>query len=84
MAALDFEVHLDIDEIVEMLKEKGWRPVKHGRWEPWDLTWGRSIYYCTSCCHGCEVPTEMEKPIYDYCPNCGAKMDEEDGHDDHL
>lgn len=52
-------------------------PVKHGRWKPFDLTWGRSIYYCTSCGDGCEVPTEMEKPIYEFCPNCGAYMMDE-------
>lgn len=50
-------------------------PVKHGRWKPWDLTWGRSVYYCTSCGEAGEVPTEMGKPIYAYCPNCGARMD---------
>lgn len=51
-------------------------PAKHGRWKPFDLTWGRSIYYCTSCGGAGEVPTEMGKPIYEYCPYCGAKMDE--------
>ena len=51
-------------------------PVKHGKWKPFDLTWGRSVYACTSCGEAFEVPTEMGKPIYGYCPNCGAKMDE--------
>ena len=50
-------------------------PVKHGEWEPFDLTWGRSVYACSSCRDAMEVPTEMGRPIYDYCPNCGAKMD---------
>lgn len=59
-------------------------PVKHGRWKPFDLTWGRSVYYCTSCGEAGEVPTEMGKPIYEFCPYCGAKMDKEDDHDDHL
>ena len=44
--------------------------VKHGRWE--DNYVGDSIegLYCTECGEicGCE---------FDYCPNCGAKMDEE-------
>lgn len=49
---------------------------KHGRWKAWDLTWGRSIYVCTSCGDAMEVPTENGKPIFNYCPYCGARMDE--------
>lgn len=51
--------------------------VRHGRWKPFDLTWGRSIYSCTACENAFEVPTEMGKPIYEYCPNCGARMEGE-------
>lgn len=56
-----------------------WRdaePVKYGRWEPFDLTWGRSVYACSHCREAFEVPTEGGKPIYNRCPNCGAIMDE--------
>ena len=49
---------------------------RHGRWKPFDLTWGRSVYACTSCGEALEVPTECGKPMYEFCPNCGAKMDE--------
>ena len=52
--------------------------VKHGRWEPFDLTWGRSVYACTSCGEAFEVPTECGKPMYAFCPYCGARMDEVD------
>lgn len=48
--------------------------VKCGQWKPFDLTWGRSIYACTSCGEAFEVPTEGDKPMYDYCPYCGARM----------
>lgn len=48
-----------------------------GRWKPFDLTWGRSIYACSVCGQGVDVPTEMGTPIYRYCPNCGADMREE-------
>ena len=54
-----------------------WRdaePVKYGRWEPLDLTWGRSVYACSHCGEAFEVPTENGKPIYNRCPNCAAKM----------
>ena len=50
--------------------------VVHGEWKPFDLKWGRSIWYCTACEEGVEVPCDIwtHKPIYNYCPNCGAKM----------
>lgn len=52
--------------------------VRHGRWKPFDLTWGRSVYACTSCGEALEVPTDFVcgKPMYEFCPYCGAKMDE--------
>ena len=50
---------------------------KSGEWKPFDLTYGRSIYYCTACEHSTEVPTSMDEPLYKYCPNCGAKMENE-------
>lgn len=49
--------------------------VRRGRWKPFDLTWGRSVYACTSCGEAFEVPTECGKPMYEFCPLCGAKMD---------
>ena len=50
--------------------------VVHGEWKPFDLKWGRSIWYCTACEEGVEVPCDIwtHKPIYNFCPNCGAKM----------
>ena len=47
-----------------------------GEWIPFDLTWGRSIWYCTACEESTEVPCDIweHKPIYKYCPNCGARM----------
>ena len=53
-------------------------PVRHGRWKPFDRTWGRSVFTCSACGECMDVPTEMGKPTFDYCPNCGAKMDEEE------
>ena len=50
-------------------------PVRHGEWKQFDLTCGRSIYYCSVCEQATEVPMCMEKPMYAYCPNCGARMD---------
>ena len=51
---------------------------KKGRWKPFDLTWGRSIYFCTACNDATEVPTSYDKPVYKYCPWCGAEMENSD------
>ena len=48
---------------------------KRGEWKPFDLTYGRSIYSCSVCEQATEVPMCMEKPMYAYCPRCGAKME---------
>lgn len=45
-------------------------PIRHGRWMMTPTAWR----YCSIC--GCEPPCETNIPT-DYCPNCGAKMDEE-------
>ena len=54
---------------------------KRGEWKPFDLTWGRSIWYCTACEESTEVPCDIwkHKPIYKYCPNCGADMRSKEG-----
>ena len=46
-------------------------PVKHGRWE-WDT---EDIYRCTVCYEKVHVKEVMGRPDWDYCPNCGARMD---------
>lgn len=51
-------------------------PVKHGRW---DLIDG-----CEPVRYGCSACHRMVWHHENYCPNCGAKMDEEADHDDHL
>ena len=58
-------------------------PVKHGRWMPLDLTWNRNVHSCSECQSAFEMPYPFKK-VFVYCPKCGAKMDKEDDHDDHL
>lgn len=58
-------------------KGKPYKEVRYGRWKPFDLTWGRSIYTCTYCGEALEVPTECGKPMYEFCPYCGARMEQE-------
>ena len=45
--------------------------VVHGRWE-W-MT--EDFYNCTHCGTINHVKEVMGRPAFDYCPNCGAKMD---------
>lgn len=44
-------------------------PVKHGRWDLIDA--------CEPMRYGCSVCHRMVWHHENYCPNCGAKMDEE-------
>ena len=45
--------------------------VVHGRWE-W-IT--EDVYRCTNCGATNHVKEVMGLPDWNYCPNCGAKMD---------
>ena len=44
--------------------------VKHGHWEKL-----KDGYWCSNCC----ILEKDLKQEYNYCPNCGAKMDGKDG-----
>lgn len=48
-------------------------PVKHGRWTK--LYQGN--YKCSECGDWWATDDEEEIKTFRYCPNCGAKMDEE-------
>lgn len=51
--------------------------VRHGRWE-WDT---EDIYRCSNCAEKSHVKEVMGHPEWDFCPNCGAKMDGGNGND---
>ena len=59
--------------IVEKLPSADVAPVRHGRWvkEKTDVL----IHWHCSVCEECFF---LDKPNSEYCPHCGAKMDEED------
>ena len=44
-------------------------PVRRGRW----IRAKCGDYSCSEC----EVVLEDDEPLFNYCPNCGARMDEE-------
>lgn len=54
-------------------------PVRHGRWEKRDDLFLDTLYRCSVCGEEfyLENGTPQENQYY-YCPNCGAKMDEEE------
>ena len=45
-------------------------PVRHGRWIPAGVNYYTRISQCTNCCAKYDFRSK-------YCPNCGARMDEE-------
>lgn len=49
--------------------------VRHGRWIPTLIMGG-----CGSAGYSCSVCHKFNKTDSNYCPHCGAKMDEDDKH----
>lgn len=52
--------------------------VKHGHWEKVDDNPYEYVAACSVCRNEVKQPTCMLKPIYSYCPICGARMVNED------
>ena len=57
-------------------------PAKHGHWIN-----DKGIYKCTACNNLCtiagwssSVPEEQMYKVFKFCPDCGAKMEAEDGN----
>ena len=65
-----FSCH-DIDRVLDTVPKVDAAPVVHGRWA-WDT---EDIYKCTNCGEKSHVKEVMGKPDWNFCPNCGAKMD---------
>jgi ribosomal protein S27AE len=75
----DYLTEFGCDDFKDRTK---WAEQKHGRWETdkEDVEWGNSLKrkHCTNC--GKRPHFDKEKREFvlsDFCPNCGAKMDEE-------
>ena len=77
-----YDALMDAEDAIDDLPPADVAPVGHGRWKPFDRTWGRSVFTCTACGDAMDVPTEMGNPLFVYCPNCGARMDGEDDETD--
>ena len=74
-APYPFKVHCAIIGIAKLIKEglskvpvADVAPVRHGHWDE-----GHEMMTCTNCCEQFDL---YFKNDFNYCPNCGAKMDE--------
>jgi hypothetical protein len=48
---------------------------KRGRWISADAIFGGVPFYCSECGENTRDTTVMGKPRWNFCPNCGAKME---------
>ena len=66
------DVHImDTDDVV-----KAFVPARHGRWiEPQRLYYGAKQYECSLCWAEAFWDKHEITEKYQYCPNCGARMD---------
>lgn len=55
---------LELSQYIEAIPAADVAPVVHGRWK----RYGRNLGECSNC-------GEIVNIRYNYCPNCGAKMD---------
>lgn len=62
-----------IDAIIENTPTIEAEPIKHGRWVE---SWGGKWHSCSVCGGIPPFNFKGEDLITDYCPHCGAKMDE--------
>jgi hypothetical protein len=63
-----------IREWADKITSSEYQPVKHGHW-----IHKSGDHACEFECSACktevnDIPTLMGKPLFDYCPYCGAKM----------
>lgn len=61
-------------EIRAMLDNADVAPVVHSEW----IWYEEDKYQCKNCGNRTRVDEAMNKPLYSFCPYCGAKMDLKD------
>lgn len=64
---------LEPSQYIETIPTAEVVPVKHGKWIEKPFLLGTSRF-CSSCGSNYGMPHE----VFNYCPNCGAKMDKEE------
>ena len=71
----DYVSYVHYDDMVKVVKgipSLDVAPVVHAHWELYEDGW-----YCTNCESYAPFDCDPEEKGIPYCPNCGAKMDEE-------
>lgn len=68
----------DVRKIIESMPTIEGEPVRHGRWLECDSFYYELWFKCSVCGNSETMPTRMYKPIWKYCPNCGARMEVDD------
>lgn len=62
---------IELENRIETLPTADVAPVVHGRWMPFHSEAAGDIQYCSAC----EIGFDAKM---DYCPHCGAKMNEKE------
>lgn len=73
----------EIEALLSKLPAADVAEVRHGRWDASDrykFLDGSTCIRCTECGAALHLE-EYQKYHWHYCPNCGARMDEEDEHE---
>ena len=65
----------DIERYIKINTELLNTKPKRGHWIFDGIKYGIRWYKCSVCGTAEDVPTVMLKPMYKFCPNCGAKME---------
>lgn len=67
-----------VKDNIESMPAADVTPVVHGTWEERDDGWGGTYYHCSACGEDwCIIEGTPDENNWNYCPHCGAKMDQE-------
>lgn len=69
-----YEIIISQEAQIEKYKSANISPVRHGHWIEQE-NWALDDYYYTCSACGEDYNTIYGTPDYNFCPNCGAKMD---------
>ena len=73
----------DVDFGVDKMPAAAVVEVRHGRWAEYDGA-DKGFHYCSECkgqAFNYEENGEVIEALSDWCPNCGARIDKEDGNE---
>ena len=77
------EKYSGLEELVADVPTADVRENVHGRWVENGAYLGKLRFKCSACQEDMAVSTVMLKPIWNYCPKCGADMRGDDDAEIH-